>query len=171
MNRDRDKRITERFRSDNPAIAELYTTLQQKRRTTSKTMNTLVLNALQVAFGWENHSEQRLRAIVCEEVRAAMQDWAPRHSPAWLKKSAPPQLTTIPTSTPSLRRSTSPSERGVVTLASTADFPVFDAALTYQKEDGGEAPWIRRKGPICRNPSGNPRRSVEAKAEEGDLFD
>ena len=51
MNRSRDKRLTVRFRSDDPAIAELYTTLQQKRRTTRKTMNTLVLNALQVAFG------------------------------------------------------------------------------------------------------------------------
>ena len=81
MNRSRDKRITVRFRSDDPAIAELYTTLQQKRRTTRKTMNTLVLNALQVAFGWENHSEQRLRAIVREEVRAAMQDWAPQAQP------------------------------------------------------------------------------------------
>ena len=81
MNRDRDKRITVRFRSDDPAIAELYTTLQQKRRTTRKTMNTLVLNALQVAFGWEDHSEQRLRAIVREEVRAAMQDWAPQAQP------------------------------------------------------------------------------------------
>ena len=81
MNRDRDKRITVRFRSDDPAIAELYTTLQQKRRTTRKTMNTLVLNALQVAFGWEDHSEQRLRAIVREEVRAAMQDWAPQAKP------------------------------------------------------------------------------------------
>ena len=78
MNRSRDKRLTVRFRSDDPAIAELYTTLQQKRRTTRKTMNTLVLNALQVAFGWEDHSEQRLRAIVREEVRAAMQDWAPQ---------------------------------------------------------------------------------------------
>ena len=78
MNRSRDKRITVRFRSDDPAIADLYTTLQQKRRTTRKTMNTLVLNALQVAFGWEDHSEQRLRAIVHEEVRAAMQDWAPQ---------------------------------------------------------------------------------------------
>jgi len=47
----------------------------------------------------------------------------------------------------------------------------FDAALTPRKEDGGEAPWIRRKGPICRNPSGNPQRPIEAKAEEGDLFD
>ena len=81
MNRSRDKRITVRFRSDDPAIAELYTTLQQKRRTTRKTMNTLVLNALQVAFGWEDHSEQRLRAIVREEVRAAMQDWAPQAQP------------------------------------------------------------------------------------------
>lgn len=81
MSRDRDKRITVRFRSDDPAIAELYTTLQQKRRTTRKTMNTLVLNALQVAFGWEDHSEQRLRAIVREEVRAAMQDWAPQAQP------------------------------------------------------------------------------------------
>jgi len=81
VNRDRDKRITVRFRSDDPAIAELYTTLQQKRRTTRKTMNTLVLNALQVAFGWEDHSEQRLRAIVREEVRAAMQDWAPQAKP------------------------------------------------------------------------------------------
>ena len=81
MSRDRDKRITVRFRSDDPAIAELYTTLQQKRRTTRKTMNTLVLNALQVAFGWEDHSEQRLRAIVREEVRAAMQDWAPQSQP------------------------------------------------------------------------------------------
>ena len=81
MNRDRDKRITVRFRSDDPAIAELYTTLQQKRRATRKTMNTLVLNALQVAFGWEDHSEQRLRAIVREEVRAAMQDWAPQAQP------------------------------------------------------------------------------------------
>ena len=81
MNRDRDKRITVRFRSDDPAIAELYTTLQQKRRKTRKTMNTLVLNALQVAFGWEDHSEQRLRAIVREEVRAAMQDWAPQAQP------------------------------------------------------------------------------------------
>ena len=81
MNRDRDKRITVRFRSDDPAIAELYTTLQQKRKTTRKTMNTLVLNALQVAFGWEDHSEQRLRAIVREEVRAAMQDWAPQAQP------------------------------------------------------------------------------------------
>ena len=75
------KRLTVRFRSDDPAIAELYTTLQQKRRTTRKTMNTLVLNALQVAFGWEDHSEQRLRAIVREEVRAAMQDWAPQSQP------------------------------------------------------------------------------------------
>lgn len=81
MNRNRDKRLTVRFRSDDPAIAELYTTLQQKRRTTRKTMNTLVLNALQVAFGWEDHSEQRLRAIVREEVRAAMQDWAPQAQP------------------------------------------------------------------------------------------
>ena len=81
MKRDRDKRITVRFRSDDPAIAELYTTLQQKRRTTRKTMNTLVLNALQVAFGWEDHSEQRLRAIVREEVRAAIQDWAPQAQP------------------------------------------------------------------------------------------
>ena len=81
MKRDRDKRITVRFRSDDPAIAELYTTLQQKRRTTRKTMNTLVLNALQVAFGWEDHSEQRLRAIVREEVRAAMQDWAQQAQP------------------------------------------------------------------------------------------
>lgn len=81
MNRSRDKRLTVRFRSDDPAIAELYTTLQQKRRTTRKTMNTLVLNALQVAFGWEDHSEQRLRAIVREEVRAAMQDWAPQAQP------------------------------------------------------------------------------------------
>ena len=81
MNRSRDKRLTVRFRSDDPAIAELYTTLQQKRRTTRKTMNTLVLNALQVAFGWEDHSEQRLRAIVREEVRAAMQDWAPQAKP------------------------------------------------------------------------------------------
>ena len=81
MNRSRDKRITVRFRSDDPVIAELYTTLQQKRRTTRKTMNTLVLNALQVAFGWEDHSEQRLRAIVREEVRAAMQEWAPRAQP------------------------------------------------------------------------------------------
>lgn len=81
MSRDRDKRITVRFRSDDPAIAELYTTLQQKRRATRKTMNTLVLNALQVAFGWEDHSEQRLRAIVREEVRAAMQDWAPQAQP------------------------------------------------------------------------------------------
>ena len=81
MNRDRDKRITVRFRSDDPATAELYTTLQQKRKTTRKTMNTLVLNALQVAFGWEDHSEQRLRAIVREEVRAAMQDWAPQAQP------------------------------------------------------------------------------------------
>ena len=81
MNRSRDKRITVRFRSDDPAIADLYTTLQQKRRTTRKTMNTLVLNALQVAFGWEDHSEQRLRAIVREEVRAAMQDWAPQAQP------------------------------------------------------------------------------------------
>lgn len=76
MNKNKDKRITVRFHSDDPAIAELYTTLQQKRRTTHKTMNTLVLNALQVAFGWEDHSEHRLRAIVREEVRAAMQDWA-----------------------------------------------------------------------------------------------
>lgn len=81
MNRNRDKRITVRFRSDDPAIVELYTTLQEKRRTTRKTMNTLVLNALQVAFGWEDHSEQRLRAIVREEVRAAMQDWAPQAQP------------------------------------------------------------------------------------------
>ena len=81
MNRSRDKRLTVRFRSDDPAIAELYTTLQQKRRATRKTMNTLVLNALQVAFGWEDHSEQRLRAIVREEVRAAMQDWAPQAQP------------------------------------------------------------------------------------------
>ena len=81
MNRNRDKRLTVRFRSDDPAIAELYTTLQQKRRTTRKTMNTLVLNALQVAFGWEDHSEQRLRAIVREEVRAAMQDWATQALP------------------------------------------------------------------------------------------
>lgn len=81
MNRSRDKRLTVRFRSDDPAIAELYTTLQQKRRTTRKTMNTLVLNALQVAFGWEDHSEQRLRAIVREEVRAAMQDWAHQAQP------------------------------------------------------------------------------------------
>ena len=81
MNRSRDKRLTVRFRSDDPAIAELYTTLQQKRRATRKTMNTLVLNALQVAFGWEDHSEQRLRAIVREEVRAAMQDWAPPAQP------------------------------------------------------------------------------------------
>ena len=80
MNRSRDKRITVRFRSDDPAIAELYTTLQQKRRATRKTMNTLVLNALQVAFGWEDHSEQRLRAIVREEVRAAVQDWAPQQA-------------------------------------------------------------------------------------------
>lgn len=81
MNRSRDKRLTVRFRSDDPAIAELYTTLQQKRRATRKTMNTLVLNALQVAFGWEDHSEQRLRAIVREEVRAAMQDWIPQAKP------------------------------------------------------------------------------------------
>ena len=81
MNRSRDKRLTVRFRSDDPAIAELFTTLQQKRKTTRKTMNTLVLNALQVAFGWEDHSEQRLRAIVREEVRAAMQDWAPQAQP------------------------------------------------------------------------------------------
>ena len=81
MNRSGDKRLTVRFRSDDPAIAELYTTLQQKRRTTRKTMNALVLNALQVAFGWEDHSEQRLRAIVREEVRAAMQDWAPQAQP------------------------------------------------------------------------------------------
>ena len=81
MNRSRDKRLTVRFRSDDPAIAELYTTLQQKRRATRKTMNTLVLNALQVAFGWEDHSEQRLRAIVREEVRAAMQDWTPQAQP------------------------------------------------------------------------------------------
>ena len=81
MNRSRDKRLTVRFRSDDPAITELYTTLQQKRRTTRKTMNTLVLNALQVAFGWEDHSEQRLRAIVREEVRAAMQDWTPQAKP------------------------------------------------------------------------------------------
>lgn len=81
MNRNRDKRITVRFHSDDPAIAELYTTLQDKRRTTRKTMNTLVLNALQVAFGWEDHSEHRLRSIVREEVRAAMQDWAPQAQP------------------------------------------------------------------------------------------
>ena len=43
----------------------------------------------------------------------------------------------------------------------------FDAPLTSRKEDGGEAPWIRRKGPICRNPSGNPRRPIGAKVEEG----
>ena len=86
MSRDRDKRITVRFRSDDPAIAELYTTLQQKRRTTRKTINTLVLNALQVAFGWEDHSEQRLRAIVREEVRAAMQDWALQAQPYVVKE-------------------------------------------------------------------------------------
>ena len=39
------------------------------------------LNALQIAFGWEDHSEQRLRTIVREEVRAAMQDWAPQAQP------------------------------------------------------------------------------------------
>ena len=81
MKRDRDKRITVRFRSDDPAIAELYTTLQQRRRTTRKTMNTLVLNALQVAFGWEDHSEQRLRAIVREEVRAAFPGY-----PVWMSE-------------------------------------------------------------------------------------
>ena len=92
MNRDRDKRITVRFRSDDPAIAELYTTLQQKRRATRKTMNTLVLNALQVAFGWEDHSEQRLRAIVREEVRAAMQDWAPKAQPRVIEEVSAAQV-------------------------------------------------------------------------------
>ena len=81
MNRNRDKRITVRFRSDDPAIAELYTTLQQKRKTTGKTMNTLVLNALQVSFGWEDHSEHQLRAIVREEINAAIKDWAPQAHP------------------------------------------------------------------------------------------
>ncbi|MBQ8964651.1 MAG: hypothetical protein IJ089_12825 [Clostridia bacterium] len=88
MNRSRDKRITVRFRSDDPAIAELYSTLQQKRRATRKTMNTLVLNALQVAFGWEDHSEQRLRAIVREEVRAAMQDWAQQAQPRVVEEAS-----------------------------------------------------------------------------------
>ena len=78
MNRNCDKRITVRFRSDDPAIAELYTTLQQRQKTTGKTMNTLVLNALQVSFGWEDHSENRLRAIIREEIHAALKDWIPQ---------------------------------------------------------------------------------------------
>ena len=45
-------------------------------------VNTLVPNALQAAFGWEDHSEQRLRAIVRGEVRAAMQDWVPQAEPS-----------------------------------------------------------------------------------------
>ena len=81
MNRNKDKRITVRFRSDDPTITELYTTLQQKRKTTGKTMNTLVLNALQVSFGWEDHSEHRLRAIVREEIHAALKDWIPQAQP------------------------------------------------------------------------------------------
>ena len=81
MNRNCDKRITVRFRSDDPAIAELYTTLQQKRKTTGKTMNTLVLNALQVSFGWEDHSEHQLRSIVHEEIYAALKDWTPQAQP------------------------------------------------------------------------------------------
>ena len=81
MNRNRDKRITVRFRSDDPTITELYTTLQQKRKTTGKTMNTLVLNALQVSFGWEDLSEHRLRAIVREEIHAALENWIPQAQP------------------------------------------------------------------------------------------
>ena len=81
MNRNGDKRITVRFRSDDPTITELYTTLQQKRKTTGKTMNTLVLNALHVSFGWEDHSEHRLRAIVREEIHAALEDWIPQAHP------------------------------------------------------------------------------------------
>ena len=81
MNRNMDKRITVRFRSDDLAIAELYTALQQKRKSSGKTMNTLVLNALQLSFGWEDHSEHRLRSIVREEIHAALKDWVPQAQP------------------------------------------------------------------------------------------
>jgi len=77
MSRSRDKRVTLRFHMDDPGIAGLYTALQQKRRATGKSMNALIMDALRVSLGEEERSEKLVRAIVREEVRAALKGWMP----------------------------------------------------------------------------------------------
>lgn len=81
MSRSRDKRVTLRFHMDDPGIVGLYTTLQQKRRATGKSMNALIMDALRASLGEEDRSEKLLRQIVREEVRVALKGWVPQAIP------------------------------------------------------------------------------------------